>query len=416
MTMILRLATFAAAASTAAAQPGLSTVANTSNLGYASTISGDGSTILGILGGNLTCGQLAGEPDGFYWTLKTGVRRLYDWPASWECRAYSESITDDGEVAVGWSSDGSSDRAIRWTAQTGPVMLWEGPLGKAAAWALTPDGSVVVGNSGSQAVRWTAAGVIPLPAPDHVRAEATGVSADGRTIVGYAVTATGRADAVLWVDSALPTPIHVLAHNAPSYARWRLRISRDARVVAGGQEPAFRWTAAQGAALLPPLAGATSAWVNSISPDGTLILGSCYGPSSGDEACIWTDGPQVQSLRGYLVGRGVNVPPGARLTAAHGISIDGNIIVGRGTVPGHPGAAFRAQLRPCYADCDGSLAYPALNVSDYICFLNRYAAGLSLTGPAQVHSYANCDGSTAFPVLSVSDFTCFANFFASGCP
>ena len=39
-------------------------------------------------------------------------------------------------------------------------------------------------------------------------------------------------------------------------------------------------------------------------------------------------------------------------------------------------------------------------------FLNRFAAQ---------DTYANCDGSTAPPVLNVIDFTCFLNRFAAGC-
>ncbi len=61
----------------------------------------------------------------------------------------------------------------------------------------------------------------------------------------------------------------------------------------------------------------------------------------------------------------------------------------------------------CYANCDGSTTPPVLNVTDFACFLNRYAAG---------HPYANCDGSTTPPVLNVLDFACFLNRFAAGCP
>ena len=60
----------------------------------------------------------------------------------------------------------------------------------------------------------------------------------------------------------------------------------------------------------------------------------------------------------------------------------------------------------CYANCDGSTTPPVLNVLDFSCFLNRFAAG---------NSYANCDGSTAPPVLNVLDFSCFLNRFAAGC-
>jgi hypothetical protein len=42
----------------------------------------------------------------------------------------------------------------------------------------------------------------------------------------------------------------------------------------------------------------------------------------------------------------------------------------------------------CYANCDQSTNTPILNVNDYVCFNNRFAAG---------DSYANCDQSTNVP-------------------
>ena len=62
---------------------------------------------------------------------------------------------------------------------------------------------------------------------------------------------------------------------------------------------------------------------------------------------------------------------------------------------------------PCYANCDNSTTAPLLNVLDFGCFLNRFAAG---------DPYANCDGSTAAPTLNVLDFGCFLDRFAAGCP
>ena len=60
----------------------------------------------------------------------------------------------------------------------------------------------------------------------------------------------------------------------------------------------------------------------------------------------------------------------------------------------------------CYANCDHSTQQPCLNVLDFGCFLNKFAAG---------DTYANCDGSTTQPVLNVLDFGCFLNRFAGGC-
>jgi hypothetical protein len=50
---------------------------------------------------------------------------------------------------------------------------------------------------------------------------------------------------------------------------------------------------------------------------------------------------------------------------------------------------------------------PVLNITDFTCFLNRFAAG---------DPYANCDDSTASPALNVLDFVCYLNRFAAGCP
>ncbi|MBL9030488.1 MAG: hypothetical protein JNM80_02100 [Phycisphaerae bacterium] len=61
---------------------------------------------------------------------------------------------------------------------------------------------------------------------------------------------------------------------------------------------------------------------------------------------------------------------------------------------------------PCYANCDASTVPPILNVNDFTCFNNLFAAGSTL---------ANCDNSTTPPVLNVNDFTCFLNRFAAGC-
>jgi hypothetical protein len=60
----------------------------------------------------------------------------------------------------------------------------------------------------------------------------------------------------------------------------------------------------------------------------------------------------------------------------------------------------------CYPNCDGSTTPPILNVADFICFQQGFAAG---------DSAANCDGSTLPPVLNIADFLCFAERFAAGC-
>jgi hypothetical protein len=69
----------------------------------------------------------------------------------------------------------------------------------------------------------------------------------------------------------------------------------------------------------------------------------------------------------------------------------------------------------CYPNCDGSTVPPILNVEDFTCFINEFAAGTALPHEQQLGHYANCDRSTVAPVLNVEDFTCFINRFAQGC-
>lgn len=96
--------------------------------------------------------------------------------------------------------------------------------------------------------------------------------------------------------------------------------------------------------------------------------------------------------------------PGTVYTVALDISSGnnmGDVVIASGSF------SVVLQNTTCYANCDGSTISPVLNVNDFACFINRYAAG---------DSYANCDGSTAPPLLNVNDFICFQGRFAAGCP
>ncbi len=69
-----------------------------------------------------------------------------------------------------------------------------------------------------------------------------------------------------------------------------------------------------------------------------------------------------------------------------------------------PGSARWVGCPNCYANCDNSTRAPVLNVQDFICFLNKFAAR---------DPYANC---TVDATVDVNDFLCFLNKFAAGCP
>jgi hypothetical protein len=88
-------------------------------------------------------------------------------------------------------------------------------------------------------------------------------------------------------------------------------------------------------------------------------------------------------------------------------------VIGPGALAGIAAAGGNFLIRAdpaaaavCYPNCDHSTVNPVLNVADFTCFLQKYAAG---------DPYANCDNSTVNPVLNVADFTCFLQKYAAGC-
>jgi hypothetical protein len=125
---------------------------------------------------------------------------------------------------------------------------------------------------------------------------------------------------------------------------------------------------------------------------------------------VWDQSHGAREVGVVLAGLGIPLPP-LLWVSCGGVSSNGRTILVHGRESNTIYPAWLAFLGDpvggsCYANCDGSTVAPALNVNDFTCFLNRFAAG---------DPYANCDASTAAPVLNVNDFTCFLNAFAAGC-
>jgi outer membrane protein assembly factor BamB len=104
-------------------------------------------------------------------------------------------------------------------------------------------------------------------------------------------------------------------------------------------------------------------------------------------------------------------PSDPAFIAAHAVGMGSTPALSHGGVYTiGPGGLYALGSPPpplCYANCDASTTAPILNVQDFSCFLNAFAAG---------EPYANCDNSTTPPALNVQDFSCFLNAFAAGCP
>ena len=143
------------------------------------------------------------------------------------------------------------------------------------------------------------------------------------------------------------------------------------------------------------------------SHSGELYDNSAWTPSVGSGAVSFATSPYGSNPNANAVRWGTLYNFRFDSTAA---PVSGQATIGL-FAPGTPASLVAAGMpvpgaAACYANCDGSTAAPVVNVVDFSCFLNKFAAG---------DSYANCDGSTIAPVLNVDDFACFLNAFATGC-
>jgi hypothetical protein len=141
----------------------------------------------------------------------------------------------------------------------------------------------------------------------------------------------------------------------------------------------------------------------------TCWCGPCFGPGG----VVGAGGSVFNPAAGGMAGQDLclaefNIRALAAGTTRITFTITANGPMGPITIPGTDTVVRVTGIAPppCYPNCDGSVVPPVLNVMDFACFLNRYAAG---------DPWANCDGSTTPPVLNVLDFSCFLNQFAAGC-
>jgi probable HAF family extracellular repeat protein len=181
---------------------------------YGSAVSSDGSVVIG------SAATAGGGQQAFRWTVGTGMRGLGYVPGGGTSYSVATDLSADGSVVVG--QGGGLLRAFRWTAAGGIVDL--GLLSgyrEAAAHAVSADGAVVVGGAFNRddvptyrAVIWDAEhGARDLASilTDELGLDlagwnlrgATGISDDGRVIVGSGVNPQGFEEA--WI-AELPEP------------------------------------------------------------------------------------------------------------------------------------------------------------------------------------------------------------------
>jgi hypothetical protein len=131
-------------------------------------------------------------------------------------------------------------------------------------------------------------------------------------------------------------------------------------------------------------------------------LGGCCLP---DTTCAMLTYSDCLARNGAWLGDGVPCTECGACCVTGWLSY-GCMITSPAECAGIGGTYVGACDRCCYVNCDESTTPPTLNVADFTCFLQRFAAG---------DMYANCDGTLQPPILNVADFSCFLVRFAQGC-
>ncbi len=240
---------------------------------------------------------------------------------------YSDAfaVTPDGSIVVG----DSMNISFRWTQATGMVSIGNlaGPENYGECNAVSDDGNVIVGGSfsqlGHEAYRWSPqtgmVGLGDLPGGDYFGAS-TGVTPDGSVVVGYSSVNYGFAP-FRWTQA---TGMVALEGNGGASA-----ISRDGRVIVGSANSnAVRWTDF-GMETLYQSQGGTRSSAVACSADGKVVVGFAdySANTSSEHAFIWIQGRGAFRLADIAAAAGIHLG-GRILLDATGISADGKVICG----------------------------------------------------------------------------------------
>lgn len=169
----------------------------------ATSASADGSVVAGF-----SADRLGSFERAFRWTAETGIQPL---PVGTGGYFQSETcaVSADGQTIVGWANNGTTVRAMRWTGAGSFSVLPALPgFSSAGAYGLNSTGTIAVGDSsvttGSvHATMWDGLVPIDLGVPmGYFRSAAYGVDDTGSVIVGHLVRNDAVQVAAIWLDGS----------------------------------------------------------------------------------------------------------------------------------------------------------------------------------------------------------------------
>lgn len=307
------------------------------------------------------------------------------------------ALSADGSVVVGGSDSPAGYQAFSWTQAGGMVGLGILSGGSYSnALGVSGDGSVVVGSSdsssGNQAFRWTqAGGMLGLGVlSGGVFSIAYGVSADGSVVVGQSDSLVGS-EAFRWTQAGGMVGLGVLSGGVSSGAS---AVNADGSVVVGGSDTssgnrAFRWTQAGGMVGLGTLSGDSFSYAYGVNADGSVVVGQS-GTNLSGQAFRWTQVGGMVGL-GYL--------SGGTASYASGVNADGSVVIGfSSTSVGDQ--AFRWTASTGMMSVEQWLANAGVSTSGFQ--LLAYANGVSSDGNTVVGYGTNASGADEAYIARVS--------------
>jgi uncharacterized membrane protein len=225
--------------------------------------------------------------------------------------------------------------------------------GSSQAFGTNSTGTIIVGTSTSsatfnEAFRWQSPTLSSLGdlTGGTFSSTAYAVSADGSTAVGQGESANGP-EAFLRKTGL---PIQALGDlTGGAFSSSARAVSADGSVVVGvgtiaassgaNEARGFKWTETGGMQPLATLSGGNGSGAFGISQDGRFIVGTSTAlVDTGvvvlvNTAVLWANSTTPTSIHALLSNAGVNLSDWT-LESADGISADGNVIVGSGTLNG----------------------------------------------------------------------------------
>ncbi len=211
-----------------------------STQGRAFGVSGDGSVLVGD-------GLHNGVREAYRWSSggTVGLGFLPGYTSS----SVATSVTQDGLTVVGISSNSSQSQGFVWNnGVLSPLQNLSGGLGTGLAYAISPQGDIAVGLSDGKAVMWNVStgtvSALADPHDIHAPSVAIATSTSGQTIVGSGTTSTGQ-EAMIFTGAQGMLRLKQVAIDAgfaSQVLNWTLieatGISPDGKVIVGnGQDP-----------------------------------------------------------------------------------------------------------------------------------------------------------------------------------